>query len=204
MRIAQIHSHMNGEEWLLVHQPEAYRELQDVIGSIDAEACRTKQSREQRKGLRLLYSPIDLNRQFDVRLRELGWESSHYSYYVATNYEQYAAISTLPLDAQRAYLEAQGTEPIYSYNQTDHTRDGIAVEVQFGKYAFVAYDLFVKHLAFYTARIINVGVEILPTKAMQREMSSGIAYYEGELHNILRQGRNNPPVPLVLIGVEPD
>jgi hypothetical protein len=49
----------------------------------------------------------------------------------------------------------------------------------------------------------KVGIEILPTKAMQKEMSSGIAYYEGELHNILRHGRGNPPVPLVIIGLEP-
>lgn len=38
---------------------------------------------------------------------------------------------------------------------------------------------------------------------MQKEMSSGIAYYEGELHNILRHGRSNPPVPLVIIGLAP-
>ncbi|HET92254.1 MAG TPA: restriction endonuclease, partial [Chloroflexi bacterium] len=92
---------------------------------------------------------------------------------------------------------------IFSYNQTDHVKNRIAVEVQFGKYAFVAYALFVKHLAFYAGGIINVGIEILPTKAMQRDMSSGIAYYEGELHNVLRHGRSNPPVPLVIIGIEP-
>ena len=57
--------------------------------------------------------------------------------------------------------------------------------MQFGKYAFVAYDLFVKHLLFYTGGTINVGVEVLPMKSMQREMSSGIAYYEGEIYNVL-------------------
>lgn len=112
-------------------------------------------------------------------------------------------MSRMPLEEQKQYLLDQGAEVIYSYNQTDHVKNRIAIEVQFGKYAFVAYDLFVKHLAFYAGRIINVGVEILPTKAMQKDMSSGIAYYEGELHNILRHGRNNPPVPLVIIGLEP-
>ena len=34
-----------------------------------------------------------------------------------------------------------------SYNQTDFVKDRVAVEVQFGKYAFVAHDLFVKHSA---------------------------------------------------------
>jgi hypothetical protein len=112
-------------------------------------------------------------------------------------------MAQMSLDEQRQYLLDQGAEVIFSYNQTDHVKNRIAIEVQFGKYAFVAYVLFVKHLAFYTGRIINVGIEILPTKAMQKDMSSGIAYYEGELHNILRHERSNPLVPLVIIGLEP-
>jgi hypothetical protein len=72
-----------------------------------------------------------------------------------------------------------------------------------GKYSFVAYDLFVKHMAFYVGDVIDVGVEILPMKAMSAQMSSGISYYEGELYNVIRQGRGVPAVPLVLIGVAP-
>jgi len=56
---------------------------------------------------------------------------------------------------------------------------------------------------FYSGGIINVGVEILPTKRMQKGMSSGIAYFEGEVYNVMRHGRNNPPVPLLILGVEP-
>lgn len=96
-----------------------------------------------------------------------------------------------------------GVEPIYSYNQTDFVKDRIALEVQFGKYPFVAYDLFVKHMAFFVGDQIDVGVEVLPMKELQAEMSSGVAYYEGELYNLLRQGRGIPAVPLVLIGVAP-
>jgi hypothetical protein len=73
--------------------------------------------------------------------------------------------------------------------------------VQFGKYAFVAYDLFVKHMAFFVGDKIDVGVEILPMKELQAQMSSGVAYYEGELYNLLRQGRGTPAVPLVIVGV---
>ncbi|NMC20832.1 MAG: restriction endonuclease, partial [Thermogutta sp.] len=71
-----------------------------------------------------------------------------------------------------------------------------------GKYAFVAYDLFVKHLAFYVGDVIDVGVEILPLKSLQIEMSSGVPYHEGEFYNVVRQGRGVPAVPLVLIGME--
>jgi len=203
MKVAKKYSHLNGEEWLIVHQEECYQEILEVIDVIDAEACRTKISQEKGRRGDALYSPRDMNSEFSRCFSELGWESERYSYYIAHNLEQMEAMTFMDTPEQRRYLETLGADIIYSYNQIDHVKNGIAVEVQFGKYSFVAYDIFVKHLAFYTGRITNVGVEILPTKAMQQEMSSGIAYYEGELHNILRHGRGSPAVPLVLLGLEP-
>jgi hypothetical protein len=64
-----------------------------------------------------------------------------------------------------------------------------------------------KHLPFHSHAIMNLGIEVLPMKAMQedpdggRAMSTGIAYYEGEVYNIMRHGRGNPPVPLLILGV---
>ncbi len=55
---------------------------------------------------------------------------------------------------------------------------------------------------FYFLKI-NVGVEILPMKSLQAQMSSGVGYYEGELYNVVRQGRGVPAVPLVIIGIAP-
>lgn len=57
-------------------------------------------------------------------------------------------------------IEQGEKDPIYSYNQTDFVKDKIAVEVQFGKYSFVAYDLFVKHMLFYSGGVINLGIEV--------------------------------------------
>ena len=57
--------------------------------------------------------------------------------------------------------------------------------------------------AFLVSGAIDVGIEILPMKELQSEMSSGVAYYERDLLNIIRQGRGIPAVPLVLIGVAP-
>ena len=113
------------------------------------------------------------------------------------------SIASLSPDQQKTAIEAAGYEPIYSYNQTDFVKQRVAVEVQFGKYAFVAHDLFVKHMAFFVSDVIDVGVEILPMKELERDMSSGVPYYERDLLNIMRQGRGIPAVPLVLIGVAP-
>jgi len=165
---------------------------------------RTKISKEKTMKGRRLYNPDQLNREFKLYFKKKKWKDVRYSYYVTTNYKIMQELIALPLDKQKDFLIDKGiTTPIRSYKQTDFVKENIAIEVQFGKYAFVAYDLFVKHLLFYSGGLINVGIEILPMKSMQSEMSTGIAYFEGEVYNVLRHGRNNPPVPLIITGVAP-
>ena len=203
MKITQKYSHLNGEEYLLVHHKPLYSEITKVIRSIDAKACKTKQSREVRKNGAMLYSPVALNSAFKQAFAEKAWTESRYNYYITLNRELLDASVKMSAHEQKEFLETQGEHPIFSYNQTDFVKEKIAIEVQFGKYAFVAYDLFVKHMLFYSGGVINVGIEILPTKKMQSQMSSGIAYFEGEVYNVMRQGRTTPQVPLLIFGVEP-
>jgi len=210
MQIADIYSHLNGEEYLLARQPTLYREIKDVVASVDAGACLTKRSREKTMPGKRLYSPKALNKEFARLFNAAGWGETRYVYYVTTDRDQMEDMIRLPLKEQKKYLVAKGvSSPIRSYKQTDFVKDRVAVEVQFGKYAFVAFDLFVKHLLFYSGGIINVGVEILPMMAMSKDpaggrmLSTGIAHFEGEVYNILRHGRTSPPVPLLVIGITP-
>ncbi len=203
MHIVATYSHLNGLEFLLVHRPQLWQQIQDVINHIDAEACRTKVSREKDMRGKMLLSPIALNKEFRRLLRVEGWAESRVSYWVTDNERLVRKTMALPADEQKREITAAGATPIFSYNQTDFVKERVAVEVQLGKYAFVAYDLFVKHLAFYVGDQIDVGIEILPMKVMQQQMSSGVAYYEGEFYNVVRQGRGVPAVPLVLIGIAP-
>jgi hypothetical protein len=204
MKIAQKYSHLNGEEYLIVHHKKLYKEIKDIIKIIDANKFRTKISKEKRKTGNKLYSPIELNKAFDIEFTRRNWNESRYNYYITLNRELMEKSVLMSAKEQKKFLIDSGEkEPIYSYNQTDFVKEKLAVEVQFGKYSFVAYDLFVKHMLFYSGGVINLGVEILPTKKMQTQMSSGVAYYEGEVYNVMRQGRNNPPVPLLILGIEP-
>jgi hypothetical protein len=201
MTIVETYSHLNGLEFLLVHKKRLWAEIRRVIGSVDGEACKTKVSKEERTQGKLLYSPIEMNDCFRNSLSETGWEESRVSYWVTRDAKLIRKTLTMPPDEQKKEIIEAGAEPIFSYNQTDFVKERVAVEVQFGKYSFVAYDLFVKHLAFYVGDKIDVGIEILPMKSLQRQMSSGVAYYEGELYNVVRQGRGVPAVPLILVGV---
>ncbi len=202
MKIAETYSHLNGLEFLLVHKPILWKEIQKVIHAVDAQKCCTKVSKEKTMKGKLLFSPIDMNAAFKKLLRAKGWQENRVSYWVTRSEKLIRKTLTMAPDEQKQEIEAGGEKPIFSYNQTDFVKDRAAVEVQFGKYAFVAYDLFVKHLAFYVGDHIDVGIEILPMKSLQSRMSSGVAYYEGEFYNVVRQGRGVPAVPLILIGID--
>jgi len=210
VRIVETYSHLNGEEFLQVHRLKLYREIKDVVGGIDASTHQTKVSKEKTMRRKKLFSPRTLNESFAKGFRKLDWRESRYQYCVTTNRQYLQEIVNLPFEEQATFLRSKGIkEPIKSYKQTDFVKDRIAIEVQFGKYAFVAFDLFVKHLLFYSGNIIDVGIEILPMKEMLRDveggrrMSTGIAYFEGEVYNVLRHGRNSPPVPLLILGIAP-
>ncbi|WP_209599394.1 BglII/BstYI family type II restriction endonuclease [Ruegeria sp. HKCCSP351] len=201
MKIVDFYSHLNGWEFLQVHKPEIWKDIEDTIASVDAEKCRTKISKEQQMKGQLKFSPSDMNDGFKKQLSKRGWQEERTSYYVTRNVELVRQTLQLPAAEQKEEIEKAGSNALYSYNQTDFVKERVAVEVQFGKYAFVAYDLFVKHMAFFVGDKIDLGIEIVPMKSLQSEMSSGPAHYEGELYNLLRQGRSTPAVPLVLVGI---
>lgn len=203
MKIQFTYSHLNGLEWLLHHHPDLWTEINDSIFNVDCEACKTKKSKEKTKTGKVLYSPIDMNKMVKREFEKRGWGEERYTYYVTDDYKITRSIVSLPSNEQKRIIEESGAVPILSYHQTDFVKDRVSVEVQFGKYPFIEFDLFVKHLGFFVGDEIDLGIEIIPTKALQNSMSSGPGYYERTLAHILRQGRGTPSVPLIIIGVEP-
>jgi len=202
MKIAQKYSHLNGEEYLIVHHKTEYDEIIKVIECIDANKHKTKTSDEKGRKGELLYNPSSLNKIFKKEFKKLNWFERRRDFFVSTDYQIVKQIEPLSYQEQKKFLESIN-HPLYnSYNQTDFIKNKIGIEVQLGKYFAVTYDLFVKHLSFYNGQIINIGVEIVPTKNMQKEMSSGPPWFEKEIHNVMRHGRTNPPVPLLILGIE--
>jgi hypothetical protein len=193
VKIETYYSHLNGREFLLVHKRKLWKEIHRVIADADATICLTKVSKEIRTSGKAIRSGFAHH----------NWNERRISYWVTSDANLIRNTMLMGAPQQRAEIEHAGLTPLPSYNQTDFVKERVAVEVQFGKYAFSAYDLFVKHLAFFVGDVIDVGVEILPMKKLQQEMSSGVGYYEGELYNLIREGRGVAAVPLILIGVVP-
>lgn len=205
MKIAQVYSHLNGVEFLMVHKPDLWNDIQTAIQNVDAEKAFVKVSKEKTMQGQILYSPAQLNRLFKEEFSKSGWVATRTPYFV--NEDLQATRETVDIrdtEAQKAAILERGFKAFPTYNQVDFVKGRVAVEVQFGKYFSVQYDLHVKHTFFYGRGDIDVGIEIIPMHSLMSQMSSGVAWYENELTNIVREGRSNPSVPIVLIGVEPD
>ena len=74
-------------------------------------------------------------------------------------------------------------------------------EVQFGKYAFMFYDL-AKFQYFFNENKCDVGVEIVPCHDLQSQMSSGVSYGEQLVYDIERLKRHFPAVPVKVILID--
>lgn len=199
MRLAVRYSHHNAEEYLQVHHPAMWREIGEAIGSLDAETCRVEYPQDGR----LPYSPSAMDRAMVAEVRKRGWAELHRVTWACDDARLLRRIHHLEPEQQRMQIVRAGREPIQSYDRVELVKDRVAVEVEFGQSALVAHDIFVKHMGFYVSDVIDVGVEIVPTRELAAQMPVDVPHYERNLHDILRQGRTAPAVPLVLIGVEP-
>lgn len=204
MKIANLYSHLNGYEFMLVHRRELWDEIVAAIEGIDANDY-TKISKAKPSFGKTFYDQKALNKKFEDTLFPLNWQSVTTQYYVTGDIPTAREIANVrEKEEQRQIIEQRGYTAIRTNNQVDFVKDRVAVEVQFGKYFSVAYDLHVKHTFFFLRNDIDVGIEIIPTRAMCLKMDIGVAWFENELANVIREGRSNPTVPIVMIGIEPE
>ena len=182
MKTVYEYSHLGGAEILQVRYPEILRDIDEVIAGIGGD-LRTKKSKERTKAGKMLYSPVLLNRLFREGLNQRGFTEKRAPFAVE--------LPNYPVKIRNAF------------KQIDFARGGVLVEVQFGKYAFMFYDM-AKFQYFFNDEKAEVGVEIVPCRNLQREMSSGVSYGEQLVGDILRLRRHFPAVPVKIMLVDVD
>ncbi len=135
MKIAQIYSHLNGKEFLLVHKPNLWDDIVNAIAAVDAGKAFSKISKEKTMIGKTLYSPTALNKLFKQAFNQRGWSESRIYYYV--NEDLGTARETVDVrdkQLQKKMIAERGFTPDSTYNQVDFIKDKVALEVQFGKY----------------------------------------------------------------------
>jgi hypothetical protein len=170
---------LGGSEILQVRFPNHEKEIYDSIKEVTAK--RTKVSKEKTMKGKLLYSPTDMNKQFEKAFKSRSYKQLKDTYTIE--------------------IPETDTRITGAFKQIDFVKDKILVEVQFGKYAFMFYDM-AKFQYFFNENKADVGVEIVPCHNLYKEMSSGVSYGEQLVNDIERLKRHFPAVPVKVILID--
>lgn len=175
LTIAKEYSHLFGKTVIGHLHPALHDEIIRVLTNTVIPPM-TKPSKEKTKVGQLVYRGPDFNQPLTDALKAAGWAPRRLQY-----------------------------DPEQSYSITvDFAKGGVGLELQFGKYSFVQHD-FYKFQYMFQARVqgnIDVGVEVVAVANLQRRMYTGPASFESVEAALRAHARNEPPVPIWLIGVD--
>lgn len=188
MRIAGIYSFNNGEKVVTEQYPELLQEIKNAVMAIDASKCKTKKSKEKTMKGKVLFSPVALNKRFKRMLHPKGWQSirvgcDYFTRFYTPDYK--------PRELRKG-----------AFREMDFVKHKLGVEVQFGKYSFMVYNVAAKMTIFKNLGHIDAGVEIVPVKGLANEMSSGVSYFEQFVWDLEKRGVSNIDIPVLILGVD--
>lgn len=189
MKVAGIYSFNGGETAVRRKYAKELDEVKRILSRVDAGKHKTKTSREKTMRDKVLYSPRSLNREISERFLELGWEKKRVLCEYPTQY----------------YSEDYEPPQISSgaFREMDFVKNKLGVEVQFGKYSFMVYNVCAKMTIFHNMGFIDVGIEIVPVKELAEDMSSGVSYFEQFVWDLEQRGVSDIDIPVLILGVAP-
>ena len=182
MRIVHTHSHLGGSEILQVRYPQIDTAINDAIEATGSD-FRSKVSRERGKRGNLLFDPRAMNERFRREFHTRGFQELKRT--VRPNVPGWDTAELQP-----------------GQKQIDFAKDRVLVEVQFGKYFAMFYDM-AKLEYFYRNDEADVGVEIVPSYRLAAQMSSGVGRGEMLVTDIIGLQRQFPTFPVKIIFIEP-
>ncbi len=187
MIIAGMYSFKNGKEVIEVEFGSELQEIKQVIAAIDSQTHKTKVSKEKTMPGKMLYKPGSLNKAFKREFETRGWQKHKvYCKYPIEYYtSDYAAIAS-----------TKG-----AFREIDFVKNRMGVEVQFGKYAFMVYNVCAKMTIFHKLDLIDVGVEIVPLKEFANDMSTGVSYFEQFVWDLEHRGIADIDIPVLILGI---
>lgn len=153
MEIVAEFSFKNGKEFIEKRHKAELKEIKDIISSIDASILKTKISKEKTMKGKALYAPKELNKVFKESFEKREWE-------------------TIRIGVKTTIPEIGRTHR--GFREIDAVKNKLCVEVQFGKYAFMVYNVCAKMTIFAKRALIDSGVEIVPMLSFADENQFGI------------------------------
>lgn len=199
MRIAAIHSHLNGYEHILTHTEALWAQIGDAIGSLDVRSC-TFLHRAASSIDRDVYDPAAIVRGIAGGLLARGWERARGEEGLDSSADQARAASSSD-SLPRRMRDQIATGSPRSHACHHFLKDRLMAAVIAASGGCDVCELSALPIACFVSGRIDASIEVLPMKSLCAQMPDGIISYE-RLHDELRRlGRGCPPTPLALLGI---
>lgn len=188
MKIVAQYSFNGGRAAVNKKYPQQMKDVANAVQAVHADEHRTKRSEEKTMTGRMLYSPRSLNRAFTASFTSAGWVKQKVPSVYST---KYYVRGYKPQDSGKG-----------AFREMDFLKDGLGVEIQFGKYAFMVYNVCAKMTIFHNLGFIDTGIEIVPVKDFANQMSTGVSYFEQFVWDLEHRGVSNIDVPVLILGID--
>lgn len=180
----------NGGDMIKKTHSKQFQQVEHIINSIDASSYKTKKSKEKTKQGKMLYHPPSLNKAFSKDFVSNGWQKNkRVKCLYSTKY-------------YRQGYKPKGRMSKNPYREMDFVKDRVGIEVQFGKYSFMVYNVCAKMTIFHNLGYIDVGIEVVPVKSFAKEMSSGVSYFEQFVWDLEHRGVADIDIPVLILGID--
>ena len=191
MKIVAVYDFNDGKKAVNDKYPQEFKEIKAIIEAVDSTTHKNKVSKEITMKDRMLFSPSELNKTFKKEFNKRNWTNRK----VLCEYKYGVKLPD--------YV-APRNSTVSPFRDMDFIKRGkkIGVEVQFGKYAFMVYNVCAKMTIFKKLGHIDVGVEIVPVKNFADEMSTGVSYFEQFAWDLEHRGVSDIDIPVLILGID--
>jgi len=173
MEVLEVYSFNGGLEIIKKKYLKELKEVVEAIRLVKDNEVKTKISKEKTMPGQTLFSPIELNKAIlNNHLYKKGWKKPK-----------------ILLDGKSSFIEADGV------------KNDVGLEVQFGKYAFLGWDIFGKMPIFAKNKYYRVGIEVVASKSLQIEMSTGVGSFVHIVNILKKRGVSDVDIPILILGI---
>lgn len=191
MKIVAKYDFNGGKHAVASKYAAEYAQIEAAINAIDSRLYKTKESTEKTMMGKMLFSPTEINKAFKRELGRTGWKNHK----VNCDYIHGEYLGD--------YIPAKESH-VKPFRDMDFVKPGmkLGIEVQFGKYAFMVYNVCAKMTIFSNMGLIDTGIEIVPVKNFADEMSTGVSYFEQFAWDLQHRGTSNIDIPVLILGID--
>ena len=196
MEITETYSHKNGESYIKKNYLGELDEIYDSVKNINLIEALSKISYEASKE-DLIFSPANLNQQLKTYLSPLGWTEPN------KNSRRVLKEPRLYWHKDKFIKKNDITGKVSAeFREMDGIKNKVGLEIQFGKYPFMGYDIFSKMPIFHNAGVINCGIELVVTHSMTKNMSTGVSSFNQIKMDMIGRGAADIDLPTLIVGFE--